>query len=102
MMRSAPLEFAFTPSSWCYTTDVEILKRAGRINIEEMRLIQWIHPEYQINNKLVGKKVLVNAEICNEVADEQHGSRKHHQAGLLGLNKVVIGDIFRYNRRAGC
>ena len=94
MMRSALLDFAFTPSSWCYITDVVILKRAGRINIEEMRLIQLMHPEYQINNKLVGKKVLANVEMCNEVADEQHGSRKHHQAALLGLNKVLIGDIF--------
>ena len=88
MMGSVPLEFAVTPRSWCYITDVEILKRAGRINIKDVRLIQLMHPEYQINNKLVGKKVLVNAEICNEVADEQHGSRKHRQAGLLGLNKV--------------
>ena len=91
MMRSAPLEFAFTPPRWCYITDLEILKRLGRINIETMRLIQLMHPEYQINNKLVGKKVLANAEICNKVAEEQHGSRKHHQAGLLGLNKVLIG-----------
>ena len=94
MMRSSPLEFAFTPSSWCYITNVEILKRAGRINIDEMRLIQLMHPEYQINNKSVGKKVLANAEMYNEVADKQHGSRKHHQAALLGLNKVLIGDIF--------
>ena len=89
MMRSVPLEFAFTPSSWCHITDVEILKRVGRINIEDMRLIQLMHPEYQINNKLVGKKVLANPEICNEMADEQHGSRKYHQAGLLGHNKVT-------------
>ena len=66
-----------------------------------MRLIQLMHLEYQTNNKLVGIKVLANAEMCNEVADEQHGSRKHHQAALLGLNKVLIGDIFRYNRRSG-
>ena len=39
MMRSVPLEFAFTPPSWCYITDVEILKRTERINIEDMRLI---------------------------------------------------------------
>ena len=53
-----------------------------------------MHPEYQINNKSVGKKVLANAEMCNEVAEEQHGSRKHHQATLLRINKVIIGDIF--------
>ena len=77
MMRSVRLEFAFTPPNWYYITDVEILKQAGRIN-----------------NKLVGKKVLANAEMCNGVAEEQHESRKYHQAGLLGLNKVLIGDIF--------
>ena len=94
MMRSVPLEFAFTPPIWCYITDLEILKRVGRINIEDVRLIQLMHPEYQINNKLVGKKVLANEEMCNEAAEEQHGSKKHHQAGFLGLNKVLIGDIF--------
>ena len=47
------------------TANVEILIWAGRINIEDMRLIQLMHPECQINTKLVGKKVLANAEICN-------------------------------------
>ena len=82
MVQYVLMEFAFTPISWCYITDVEIFKRAGRINIEDMRLIQLMHPEYQINNKFVGKK--------------------DHQAGLLGLNKVLIGDIFRYTRKSGC
>ena len=67
-----------------------------------MRLIQLMHPEYQINNKNVGRKVLANAEMCNEVAEEQHGARKHHQAGLLLLNMVLIGDLFRLTRYAGC
>ena len=94
MMRAAPLEFAFTPNKWCSLDNLEILKKAGRINIEEMRLIQLMHPDYQINNKNIGRKVLANTEICNEVAEEQHGSRKHHQAGLLLLNKVLVGDLF--------
>ena len=59
-----------------------------------MRLIQLMHPDHQINTKDIGRKVLVNAEICNEVAEKQHGSRKHHQAGLLLLNKVLVRDIF--------
>ena len=83
-MRSVPLEFAFTPPScWCCITDVEILKQAGRINNEDVRLIQLMHPEYQINNKLVGKQVLANAEICNEVTKEQHGSWKYHRRVFL-------------------
>ena len=72
MMRSAPLEFDFTPKDWCLYDDVEILKKAGDINIDKMRLIMLMHPQFQMNNKNIGRKVLANAEICNEVAEEQH------------------------------
>ena len=102
MMRSAPLEFDFTPKKWCSLDDLEILKKADKINIKEMRLIQLMHLEYQINNKNIGQKVLANAEICNEVAEEQHSSRKHHQAGLLLSNKVRVGDLFRLTSYSGC
>ena len=51
-----------------------------------------------MNNKNIGRKVLANAEICNKVAEEQHGSRKFHQAGLLLLNKVLVGDLFYLSR----
>ena len=60
----------------CFLDDFEILKKAGVINIEEMRLIQLMHPDYQINNKNIGYKVVVNEKSCNEIAEEQHGSRK--------------------------
>ena len=36
MMRSAPLEFGFTPKKWCSFDDVEILKKAGEHNINKM------------------------------------------------------------------
>ena len=75
MMRSAQIKNDSTPKEWCFLDDLEILKKIGRINIEEMRLIQLMHPDYQINNKNIGRKVLANAEIYNEVAEEQNGSR---------------------------
>ena len=59
-----------------------------------MRLIQLIHPEYQITNNNIEKKVLANAKIYNKVAEEQHGSNQHHQAGLLLLNEVLVGNLF--------
>ena len=102
MMRSAPLECSFTPPGWCSIVDLEILKKTGRININEIRLIQLMYPKYQINNKNVGRKVLANVEICNEVAEERHGPRKHHQTRLLLLNKVLVGDLFHLIRYSGC
>ena len=53
MMRSAPLEFSLTPPKWCSIVDLEISKKAERINMDKMRLIQVMHPPYQINNKNV-------------------------------------------------
>ena len=79
-----------------------IVKRDGKININEIKLIQLMYPECQINNKNVGRKVLAHAKICNKVAEEQYGSRKHHQAGLLLLNKVLVGNLFCLARFSGC
>ena len=60
MMRSIPTEMGFVPPTWCAVTDVEIQKRSGKIGIDNMQLIQLMHPEFQINNKLARKRVLEN------------------------------------------
>ena len=60
-----------------------------------MRLIKLMDPAFQINNKLTNKQILENAELTNTDAQEQHQSRKHHQAGLLFLKKVLTGDLSR-------
>ena len=58
MMHTSPLEFGFATSQWLSITDIEILKKAGVLGIDDMRFIQLMHPEFQVNNKLVGKKSL--------------------------------------------
>jgi hypothetical protein len=66
-----------------------------------MRAVQLFAAEFNITNKIIGKRVLAHAEVCNEVADEQHGSRKNHQARLLILNKVLVGDWLILRKQAG-
>jgi hypothetical protein len=53
-----------------------------------MGAVQLFAAEFNITNTMIGKRALAHAEVCNEVADEQHRSRKNHQARLLVLNKV--------------
>ena len=67
-----------------------------------MRLIQLMDADSQSNNKLVGKKKLANAEMCDEVADEQHGSRKNRNAIWCCLNKMLVADYLRLTCRADC
>ena len=69
MMRCIPTEIGFFPPTCCVMIDVQIQKHSGKICINDMRSIQLMHPEFQINNKLAVKMVLENAEICNKVAN---------------------------------
>ena len=98
-------------SAWCLSwlafrqtlgsTDVEILKKAGELRVAKMRLIQLMSPEFQINNKMIGGNVLKHAENADAVADDQHGSRKHHKSINTCLNKKLVCDVFRQKKRAG-
>ena len=56
--------------------------------------------EFQINNKLIGKRILVHAEKGGAVSADQHGSRKGHTAINTCLSKKLLCDLFRQKRRA--
>ena len=56
-------------------TDVEILKRIQQTHLDKFRNIQLIAPEFQINNKMLGKQILAHAEKANEVATNQYSSK---------------------------
>ena len=75
-----PLLVGFSPEAWQVITDVEILKKAGELWVAKMRLIQLMSPEFQINNKIIGRNILKHTETANAVAADQHGSRKHHKS----------------------
>lgn len=44
MLCRLQLEFGFQPDSWLNIADIEILKRARYLGIDDMRLIQLMHP----------------------------------------------------------
>ena len=61
-------------------TDVVILKKLDMLEIDVMRLIQLMDADFQSNNKLVGKKALANAEMCDEVqTSSMDQGRKENQ-----------------------
>jgi len=97
--RSLPLAAGFSPVAWQRITDVEILKKEGVYLVDKMRLIQLMSPEFQINNKLVGKRILAHAEQAKAVSADQHGSRKGHTAINTALSKRLLCDLFRQKRR---
>jgi len=101
LLRMVPLLVGFSPEAWQVITDVEILKKAGEYRVAKMRLIQLMSPEFQINNKMIGKNILKYAKATDAVAADQHGSRKHHKSINTCLNKKLVFDILRQKKRAG-
>ena len=101
LLRLVPLLVSFSPAAWKIITDVEILKKAGDYRVAKMRLIQLMAPDFQINNKMIGRRILAHAEQVGEVSDDQHGSRKNHKAINTCLNKKLLCDVLRQKRRAG-
>jgi hypothetical protein len=82
-------------------TDVEILKKSGVYHVDKMRLIQLMRSDFQINNKMLGWRMLAQAEKYGTIEADQHGSRKHHQAILACLNKVLLADVMWQRKLAG-
>jgi len=55
---------------WNISTDFEILKKAGDYRVAKMRLIQLMAPDFQINKKMIGRRILAHAEQVDEVSDD--------------------------------
>ena len=99
-LLSAPYELGFSPETWEVITDVELLKKLGVYDVEQMRTIQLMVASFNMNNKRLGRQMMAHAEEHNLLAKEQYGSRKGHKSIDAGLNKVLTADICRQQRRA--
>jgi len=99
--RNILFQVGITSKSHATIIDIEILKKLNELRVEKMCLLQMMDPEYQINNKMIGRRILAYTEKAGEVAEDQHGSRKNHKAITAYLNKKVLCDIIWQKKRAG-
>jgi hypothetical protein len=78
-MRNSPHAKGFSPKGWQLMTEVEILKKTGVYEVEQMRTIQLMHAAFDMNNEKLRCNMMKASEASNTSAREQSGSRKHHQ-----------------------
>ena len=100
-LRNTPLIMGFVPTNWKAITDLQILKKIGNYIVDKMRCIQLMDAEYNMNNKVLGRRILAHAEASKTLSSDQHGSRKNHTAANCVLNKVLLFDIHRQKKHAG-
>jgi hypothetical protein len=94
-MAHIPYATGYSPKRWCHVIDYELLKKEGVFRPETFRTIQLLEPDFNQNNKLLGKETMVRAERNQTMAPEQYGSRKNLSAILHAVNKVLSFDLIR-------
>jgi hypothetical protein len=86
---------------WQTGTDVMIPKSVASLWVDKLRTLLLLDPEFNQNNKLLGRSVMVHAEHHNQMPAEQYGSRKKHRAIEAALKKVLTHRIWHQKRHPG-
>jgi hypothetical protein len=98
LMAHMPYRTGYSPKRWQQGTAVMLLKEANNNNVEKMRTILLLPPDYNFNNKLLGRQLMYHAEEQSLIAPEQYGSRKALSAIEHCANKRLTFDIIRQTK----
>jgi hypothetical protein len=90
----------YTPPRWTHGLTVMLEKKPGVILVDKLRAILLLEGDFNFANKLIlGIRMMRNAEAHNLTVPEALGSRKHHDAKELALNRRLLADISRQQVR---
>jgi hypothetical protein len=81
--------------------DVMILKKSGNTALVGLRMIVLFPVNCNYAFQHIGRLMMRNAEKAKVLAPEQYGSRWHHKATNLALNKMLTYDILHQLKRPG-
>jgi len=62
-------------------------KQAGNFSVEKLCIILLFKGDFNQNNKWLGRAIMFNAELKQQMAPEQHRSHKEKSMGMQCLNK---------------
>jgi hypothetical protein len=100
-MTRIPLALGFAPKRWKHCLDVMIMKKSGITELSGLRTIVLFPVDCNFAFKHVGREMMKVAEATHSLAPEQFGSRRHHKAIDLAVNKTLTFDILRQLKRSG-
>lgn len=101
IMARIPMKTGYVPKRWTQSTDSMLPKKEGEWRPNKLRLTSLLAPDFNHNNKILGRAAMRNAEKHNKLAPEQYGSRKYHSASQHALNKRLMLDALRIQKRPG-
>ena len=101
IMARIPMKTGYTPKRWTQSTDSMLPKKKGEWRPHKLRLTSLLMPDFNHNNKILGRAAMRWAEKKKKLAPEQYGSRKNLSAEKHALNKRLMLDAMRIEKRPG-
>jgi hypothetical protein len=92
-MSHIPYATGYSPKHWQHVVDFELLKKEGVFCLETFQTIQLFEPDFNQNNKFLGKVTMDQVEKNKAIASEQYGSWKDFVAILHPSNKMLSPDL---------
>ena len=99
ILARIPMQTGYTPKRWTTSVDSMLPKKEGEWRPHKLRLTSLLMPDFNHNNKILGRAAMRNAEKKSLLAPEQYGSRRNKSAAKHALNKRLLLDILRIQRR---
>ena len=100
-MCSLPYQKGFSPQRYQTSINAMLLKKAGRTDVDSLRTIVLLEPDFNFMNKKLGRDVMFQAEKHHLIAPEQFGSRKKHSSIDQVLIKTLYYDTLRIKKQDG-
>jgi hypothetical protein len=100
-MANIPYASGYSPLCWQAGTDVMIPKSTTSLRVDKFRTLLLLDPEFNQNNKILGRSLMARAEQYSQMPDEQYGSHKKHRAIEAALNKALTQDIWHQKKQSG-
>jgi hypothetical protein len=100
-MTNFPYKSGYSPDRWQQGTNVMLEKKPGNFQVDKLRAILLYEPDFNHNNKRLGRDAMYYAEELEQIAKEQYGSRKNRAANDQCLNKELTTDLLRQKKQPG-
>jgi hypothetical protein len=100
-MVNIPYATGYSSIRWQSGTDIMIPKSVAFLQVNKLRTLRLLDPEFNQNNTLLGRSVMAHTEAYSHIPAEQYGSRKKHRAIEAALNKFLTQDIWYQKWQSG-
>jgi hypothetical protein len=84
---------------WQQGIDVMIPKKQDSLRVDKLRTIVLMGADFNFMIKIIGRRVMQNAERAKSLAFEEFGSRKQKSSIGIAVNKQLTTDILRQEGR---